>query len=63
MFPVHFTVWFVLLIYFVLLSLTSFTSGVAIDYIVHMCDDNQWILNQTPDPLEVEHMQCVLKLK
>ena len=28
--------------------------GVALDYIVHMSDDNQWILNQTYDPVEVE---------
>ena len=26
-------------------------------YTTHMCDDNQWILNQTADPPEVEHVQ------
>ena len=57
MLQVDFTVCLGLPIYFVLLSRTLFfgrLGGVAIDAIVHMCDDNQWILNQTPDPLEGE---------
>ena len=38
-------------------SISQFYRGVTIDYIVHMCDDNQWILNQTHYPREVEHAQ------
>ena len=55
MLPVHLTVWLGLIIYLVLLSHNSFAGtlrGGAIDYIVHISHDNQWILNQTSDPLE-----------
>ena len=59
MLPFHFTVWLGLLIYFVRVSRTCYSAR----DIVHMCEDNQWILNQTPDPLEVECAETIVMFK